>query len=279
MFKLCQRFANSSKISIDQATRANKSFFNNSLSSNIFQSSFPSHSLFPVAKYSAYTSDMNAPKMIVLNPNLYNYIVSHSVTEHPILKKLREETWTTLTNAYMEISPDEGALLQMLIRLMNAKKCLEVGTFTGYSSLAVAMALPDDGKIICCDISEEYTNIAKKYWKEANVDHKVELRIAPALDTLDKLIDGGHQNSFDYAFIDADKQNLEHYFEKCLKLVRQGGLIAVDNVLWEGKVANDAVNDAVTLIIKKFNDKLAQDKRVYLSMLPVSDGLTLAYKK
>ena len=169
--------------------------------------------------------------------------------------------------------------MALLVQLMGAKKTLEVGVFTGYSSLAVALALPPDGKVVACDVSEEYTAIAQRYWQLAGVADKIDLRIAPALETLDALLATGQANTFDFAFIDADKSNYDRYYERSLQLIRQGGLIAIDNVLWSGQVADSAVQDTRTQAIRSLNDKLHQDDRISLSMLAIADGLTLALKK
>jgi caffeoyl-CoA O-methyltransferase len=168
--------------------------------------------------------------------------------------------------------------MALLIQLIGAKKTLEVGVFTGYSSLSVALALPEDGKVIACDVSEEYTSIARRYWEKAEVTHKIDLHIAPAIQTLDRLLAEGQANTFDFAFIDADKENYDGYYERSLQLVRKGGLIAIDNVLWSGRVIDPEFQDADTLAIRALNEKLHQDQRISLSLLPVSDGLTLALK-
>ncbi len=169
--------------------------------------------------------------------------------------------------------------MALLVHLLGARRTLEVGVFTGYSSLSVALALPDDGRIIACDVSEEWTAIARRYWREAGVEHKIDLRLRPALQTLDDLIALGQGGTFDFAFIDADKENYANYFERALVLLRPGGLIAVDNVLWSGRVIDKSVKDADTRAIRAFNDKLKSDERVWISMLPIRDGLTLACKK
>ena len=178
----------------------------------------------------------------------------------------------------MQIGPEQGQFMQLLVRLMGAKNCLEVGVFTGYSSLAVALVLPADGHIVACDISEKWTAIARKYWMEAGVAAKIDLRIAPALSTLDELISSGKGGSFDFAFVDADKINYLGYYERALTLVRSGGLIAVDNTLWGGQVIDKKSQSDDTKAIRQFNDRLRTDPRVHLSLLPVGDGLTLALK-
>jgi predicted O-methyltransferase YrrM len=208
----------------------------------------------------------------------YQYVVNTSVRETEVGRRLREET-QTLAQAQMQIGPDQGQFMHLLIQLIGARKTLEVGVFTGYSSLCVATALPDDGKIVACDVSEEYTSIARRYWKEAGVDQKIDLRLAPALETLDQLLANGEAGTFDFAFIDADKSNYEHYYERSLELLRERGLIAIDNTIWSGRVADESANDEDTVAIRKLNKKLHEDERVTLSMLTVGDGLTLAMKR
>jgi predicted O-methyltransferase YrrM len=212
-----------------------------------------------------------------LNQNLYEYLLSASLREPEILKQLREET-AKHPMSVMQIAPEQGQFMSLLVQLIAAKKTLEVGVFTGYSSLVVALALPEDGKIIACDVSDEYTQIARRYWELAGVDHKIDLHIAPALETLDQLIADGEAETFDFAFIDADKSGYDNYYERCLKLVRPGGLIAIDNVLWSGRVADTEVQDNRTNQIRALNSKIQQDQRVNLSLLPIADGLTLAMK-
>ena len=207
--------------------------------------------------------------------SLRDYLWEKGIEEHPALKELRLET-AKLPQSMMQICPEQGALMANLIRLMSAKRTIEVGTFTGYSALAVALALPEDGQIIACDISEKWTAVGKKKWEQAGVAHKINLRLAPALDTLDALLADGQEGSFDFAFIDADKTNYPAYYEKCLKLVRKGGVIAIDNVLWGGSVINSERNDEDTKAIRKLNEFIANDNRVSVSMVPIGDGLTLA---
>ena len=211
-----------------------------------------------------------------LTDDLRDYLWQKGMKEHPVLEELREET-AQLPESVMQICPEQGALMANLVRLMSAKKTLEIGTFTGYSALAVALALPEDGKIVACDISEEWTAIGKKKWEQAGVAEKIELRIGAALGTLEELIQDGQEGSFDFAFIDADKANYLDYYKMCLKLVRKGGVVAIDNVLWNGSVINSEINDVDTVAIRDLNDFLAKDERVSLSMVPVGDGLTLAY--
>jgi predicted O-methyltransferase YrrM len=215
---------------------------------------------------------------LTIDDSLWEYMRRVTLREPPILKRLREET-AGHSHAAMQISPEQGQFMALLIQLLDARKTLEIGVFTGYSSLAVALALPDDGRIIACDVNEEWTSIARRYWREAGVDRKIDLRIRPALETLDDLIATGQGGRFDFAFIDADKENYSNYFERALVLVRPGGLIAIDNVLWYGRVIDLAVEDADTRAIRAFNEKLHGDQRVWLSMLAVRDGLTLACKK
>ena len=199
--------------------------------------------------------------------------------EYHIKAMLREET-AKLPMHQMQIGPEQAQFMGLLMQLMGAKKTIELGVFTGYSTLSTALALPPDGKIIACDISEEWTNLAKNYWEKAGVSKKIELHLAPALDTLDLLLlRRDSYESFDFAFIDADKGNYDHYYEAALVLLRSGGLIAVDNVLWDGKVADLHIQDADTLAIRALNEKIKQDERVSISMIPIGDGLTLARKK
>ena len=216
-------------------------------------------------------------KTLGLDQQLYEYLLDVSVREAEILQKLRAET-AQYPGAIMQIAPEQGQFMALLVQLLGAKKTLEIGVFTGYSSLVTALALPPEGKIVACDIDEKSTSIARRYWQEAGVIDKIDLRIAPALETLDKLLEEGQTNTFDFAFIDADKRNYENYYEKCLQLIRPGGLIAVDNVLWFGKVADPQDEDKRTIAIRDFNQKLAQDKRVKISLVPIADGLTLALK-
>jgi predicted O-methyltransferase YrrM len=216
---------------------------------------------------------------IGLSDNLYQYLIANSVREPDLLTKLRAETAQhPLVN--MQISPEQGQLMGLLIQLIGAKKCLEVGVFTGYSSLVVALNLPDDGRLIACDISDEFTSIARKYWQEAGINDKISLHIAPALETLDRLLANGEANTFDFAFIDADKNNYAAYYDRCFQLVRQGGLILVDNVLWYGRVADPAMDeDKRTQAIKQLNQQIYHDDRVQISLIPIGDGLTIARKK
>ena len=212
-----------------------------------------------------------------LEQNLYDYLLSVSLREPTILTQLRQET-AQMPRSIMQISPEQGQFMALLVKLIGAKKTLEVGVFTGYSSLVVALALPADGKIVACDVSEEYTSVARRYWQDAGVADKIDLHIAPALETLDKLLTAGEAVTFDFAFIDADKGNYENYYERCLELIRPGGLIAIDNVLWSGKVADTEIQDNQTNKIRDLNRKLHEDSRITLSLVPIADGLTLAMK-
>jgi predicted O-methyltransferase YrrM len=212
-----------------------------------------------------------------LDDRLADYLRSVSVREPEILQELRRET-AKHPMGQMQIASEQGQFLALLVQLMGAKKTLEVGVFTGYSSLAVAIALPEDGKIIACDVSDEYTAIARRYWEKAGVAHKIDLRIAPALNTLDRLLAEGEGETFDFAFIDADKSNYGNYYDRAFALVRSGGLIAIDNVLWSGRVADPQEQDNRTKSIRAFNEKLYQDTNITLSLVPIADGLTLALK-
>jgi predicted O-methyltransferase YrrM len=211
-----------------------------------------------------------------IDDNLYQYMLDNWLREDALLRQLREET-ATLEMAAMQISPDQGQFMQFMVQCLGAKKIVEIGTFTGYSALAMAQVLPDDGLIICCDLSEEWTAIGRKYWRQAGVADKIDLRLAPALDTLDDLR-ANASGHFDFAFIDADKSNYDSYFESCLELIRPGGVIAIDNVFWGGSVVDDSQQDEDTAAIRALNKKLQGDNRVSLSIVPIGDGLTLARK-
>jgi len=215
---------------------------------------------------------------VKMTDQLAGYLRRVSVREPEVLRRLREET-ASHPKAEMQIMAEQGQFMALLVHLLNARRTLEIGVFTGYSSLAVALALPTGGKIIACDVNAEYTAVARRYWREAGVEGKIDLRLAPALQTLDALIAEGRAESFDFAFIDADKGNYGNYYERALVLLRAGGLIAVDNVLWSGRVADESVDDADTRAIRDFNEKVHHDERVWLSMVPIGDGLTLAAKR
>ena len=209
--------------------------------------------------------------------NLRQYVWQYGLREHQALKELRTET-EKLPSSMMQICPEQGALMGNLIRLIAAKKTIEVGTYTGYSAMAVALALPDDGEVVACDVSEEWTSVAKKAWEKAGIANKIDLQLAPASNTLDALLAEGKEGSFDFAFIDADKTNYQIYYEQCFKLIRQGGVIVIDNVLWGGAVTDSNRNDADTEAIRDLNQFIATDERVSISMIPVGDGLTVAVK-
>jgi predicted O-methyltransferase YrrM len=210
---------------------------------------------------------------INLPERLLQYVIAHGTRETPVQRRLRQVTHR-IPMGGMQIGADQAALMQMLVRLLGAKRCLEIGTFTGYSALAVALALPPNGKVICCDMSEEWTSIARKFWKLASVQKKISLKLGPALETLKTL-----RGPFDFVFIDADKTNYQNYFEKTLKLLRKGGLIAIDNTLWYRRVLDAKDKDEDTRAIRAFNRRLARDRRVDLSLVPLGDGVTLARKR
>jgi caffeoyl-CoA O-methyltransferase len=217
-------------------------------------------------------------RSITLTDPIYQYMNDVSLREAPVLRALREET-AALTQRSMQIAPEQGQFMALLVRLLRARRYLEIGVFTGYSSLATALALPADGRIVACDVSEEWTAIARRYWEQGGVAHKIELRIAPATSTLDALLQQGQAGTFDLAFIDADKTNYLAYYERALQLLRPGGLVLIDNTLWSGRVADPAVNDPDTVALRELNSALLHDERVDLSLLPVGDGLTLALKR
>jgi caffeoyl-CoA O-methyltransferase len=218
-------------------------------------------------------------KTFTLSDDLHAYLLSVSSREPEVLRRLREAT-LALPAARMQISVEQGQFMRLLVELMGARRTLEVGVFTGYSSLSVALSLPEDGQIVACDVSEEYTNIARRFWAEAGVAHKIDLRLGPAVDTLDALLaDGAQSGTFDAAFVDADKSNYDRYYEQALQLVRPGGLIAIDNTLWSGRVADPSVDDEDTVALRALNQKLHADERVSLSLVPIGDGLTLARKR
>lgn len=213
-----------------------------------------------------------------LSPELNDYLRDVSLREAGVLERLREET-AAHPQAQMQIAPEQGQFMALLARLVGAKKVLEVGVFTGYSSLVVALAMPADGLLVACDVSEEYTTVARRYWDEAGVAHKIDLRLAPALETLDALLAEGHAATFDFAFIDADKTSYDAYYERVLQLIRPGGLILLDNMLWSGRVADPGDDAPAARAIRALNAKLQADERIHLSLLPIADGVTLALKK
>lgn len=212
-----------------------------------------------------------------LDERIQHYIVETTVDEHPLLAKLRAET-APMAEARMQIGADQGRFMQFLAQTIGARRYIEVGVFTGYSSLALALALPSDGKILACDVNEAFTAIARRYWREAGVDTKIDLHLAPALQTLDAAL-RDEPASYDLAFIDADKENVDGYYERCLGLLRTNGIIMIDNVLWDGRVANPAENDADTVALRKINEKASRDPRVDAVVLSIGDGLLLARKR
>ncbi|HJV70973.1 class I SAM-dependent methyltransferase [Ideonella sp.] len=216
-------------------------------------------------------------RTLPIDDRLYRYVLAHSVREHPELAALREAT-RDHPHAGMQIGPDQGQFMALLVRLLAAKRTIEIGTFTGYSALAVALALPDGGHLLACDISDEYTRVGRPFWRRAGVEHKIELVLAPARQTLDARLAAGEAGTYDFAFIDADKAGYDAYYERCLQLMRPGGVIAFDNTLWGGAVAAPA-QDADTAALQALNDKLHGDERIDLSLLTVGDGLTLARKR
>ena len=216
-------------------------------------------------------------RTIRMNDAIDDYLRRVSLRETDVQRRLREET-AALEYAGMQICPEQGQLMRMLAGLIGARRAIEVGVFTGYSALSVALALPEDGELIACDVNEEWTAIARRYWSEARVASKIRLELAPAVETLDALIRDGRSGEFDIAFIDADKTSYDLYYERCLELLRRGGLVLVDNVLWSGKVADESDRSEDTVALRAFNAKLRDDSRIELCMLPVGDGLTLARK-
>lgn len=217
-------------------------------------------------------------KSLAITDQIHDYLLSSSLRESAVLRELREYT-AGHKMAMMQIAPEQGQFMALLVRLLNAKNIIEIGVFTGYSSLCMAQALPEDGRIIACDINEEYTTIARKYWQKAGVDNRITLVLAPATETLDKMIANGESGCLDFIFIDADKTEYGDYYERSLQLLRKGGLIMVDNTLWYGKPADASLKDRDTRAIRAFNRKLHRDERVDISMLPVADGITLALKR
>jgi len=212
-------------------------------------------------------------KTLQLSEALHAYVLANSLRETPVQRRLRALT-SRMPRSTMQVAPEQGQFLQLLVRLTGARRILEIGTFTGYSALAMALALPRGGRVVSCDLSREWTDIAKKYWARAGVSRKITLKLAPALDTLRAL-----KGPFDLAFIDADKENYQRYFERCLGLVRRGGLIAIDNTLWYGGVIDRRDRGADTRAVRAFNRRLHRDRRVEISLVPIGDGLTLALKR
>ncbi len=217
-------------------------------------------------------------KTFTMPDSIYAYMIDVSLREPDVLVRLREET-SRLSTSMMQIAPEQGQFMRLLVKALGIKRAIEVGVYTGYSSLSVALAMPEDGRIIACDVNKKWTDIARRYWKEAGVDHKIELKVAPALETLDTLIGEQLQDTFDFAFIDADKTRYKDYYDRVLTLVRPGGLIAIDNTLWTGSVADESNQTESTQAIREVNDLLHTDERVDISLLPIGDGLTLALKR
>ena len=219
-----------------------------------------------------------ANRTTALTDRLYDYLIEVSVREPPLLRELREET-AALPMAMMQIGPEQGQFMRLLIELIGARRAVEVGTFTGYSALCVAEAMGPQGRLVACDVSEEYTAVARRYWARAGVADRIDLRLGPAVATLDRMLAQGAAGTIDFVFIDANKPDCDAYYERALKLLRPAGLIAIDNVLWGGAVADPAVDDEDTSAIRALNRKLATDERVSLSLVPIGDGLTLARKR
>jgi predicted O-methyltransferase YrrM len=217
-------------------------------------------------------------RTLQVTDEIYDYLIDISLREPVVLTELRE--WTAEHPRYpMQIAPEQGQFMALLVSLMGARRCLEIGVFTGYSSLAVALSLPEDGSIVACDVSEEYTAVAREFWNKAGVAGKIDLRLAPATETLDELLASGEAGQFDFAFIDADKSSYLGYFERCLGLLRPGGLIAVDNTLWSGRLVDEREQDEDCRALREFNRALHGDDRIDLSLVPIGDGLTLARKR
>ncbi|HET9693278.1 MAG TPA: class I SAM-dependent methyltransferase [Steroidobacteraceae bacterium] len=217
-------------------------------------------------------------RSIPLTDSLYQYLIDVSLREPPVLRALRDET-LRMSQRSMQIAPEQGQFMALLARIAGARRCIEVGVFTGYSSLATALALPEDGHLVACDVSEEWTAVARRYWRAAGVEHKIALRLGPALATLDALLAAGGRGHYDTAFIDADKTGYLAYYERCLELLRPGGLVLFDNTLWDGRVADPEVGDADTVALRHLNECLHRDERIDLSLVPIGDGLTLARKR
>jgi len=213
-----------------------------------------------------------------IDDKVRKYLLDHSLREPPVAAELRAAT-AKLPYAGMQISPEQGQFMALLVQAIGGRRAIEIGTFTGYSALWIALSLPADGRLVCCDVSAEWTAVGRPYWEKAGVAGKIDLRIAPAMETLDRLLADGGAGAYDFAFIDADKTGYDGYYERCLKLLRRGGLIGIDNVLWGGDVADPKKRSADTLALRALNRKLHSDERVALSMLPVGDGLTVALKR
>lgn len=219
-----------------------------------------------------------SPRSFYLPERVNGYILEATLRDAPILRELREET-AKMPHAGMQTGADQVQFMQLLVRLIGARRCIEVGVFTGYSALGVALALPEDGHILACDVSEEYTAVAKRYWEKGGVSSKIDLYLAPATRTLDERIEAGEAGRYDFAYIDADKTGYDEYYERCLTLLRQNGLIAIDNVLWGGDVADPNVNDPDTAALRRLNAKIGKDERVDASLLSIGDGLMVVRKR
>lgn len=216
---------------------------------------------------------------LTITEEIHNYLVQNALPESSTAKALREDTQKNVPMAVMQISQEQGAFMALLVQIIGARRTIEIGTFTGYSALVVAEALPSDGKVVTCDINEPWTQVARKYWQLGGVDEKIELHLRPAVETLETLLEDGKALTFDFAFIDADKSGYMNYYENCLKLLRPGGVVAIDNVLWGGRTANTRISDPDTVAIRELNRFITSDDRVASTMLPIGDGLTLAWKR
>jgi caffeoyl-CoA O-methyltransferase len=220
-----------------------------------------------------------ANSFLGLDERIDEYLMNNSLREPDVLRRLREETVASNPHAEMAVSPIQGQFMALLVKIIGAVKTLEVGVFTGYSSLCTALALPPNGRIVACDVNEKWTSVARRYWAEAGVADKISLRLAPAIETLDEMLRDGQAGTFDFAFIDADKPNYDNYYERALKLMRRGGLMMFDNMLWSGRVADPGVQDAETVALRALNEKLHRDERVFVSLLPLRDGISLVIKQ
>ncbi len=219
-----------------------------------------------------------ASKTHFISKSVRDYVAAHSARPDALLEELRAVTGRE-SMARMQIAPEQGAFLALIVKVLGANRAIEIGTFTGYSAICIARSLGPEGRLLACDVSEEWTATAREFWRRAGLAERIELKLAPALETLDELLRGGSAGGFDFAFIDADKENYDGYYERCLALIRSGGLIALDNVLWSGAVAGKKDQSAATVALRALNDKLVSDPRVEVSMVPIGDGLTLALKK
>ena len=217
-------------------------------------------------------------KSTFLDQKIQDYIQRTTLREEPLLRELREET-ARMPNARMQIGPEQGQFMRLLAKASGARSYLEIGGFTGYSALSMALALPEDGQIVACDVSEEYTTVARRYWERAGVAGRIDLRLGPALDSLDRMLERGERDRFDMAFVDADKANVEGYYERALSLLRRSGLLLVDNVLWGGDVADPGIDDEDTHALRAITRKAQEDERVDLSLVPICDGILIARKR